>query len=43
MAKVTDEQLADTLSLQGATMPDFQEYEDWIKDKEGGGKDAENE
>jgi len=42
-AKVTDEQLASTLSLQGATMPDGQEYEDWIKDKEGGGKDVENE
>jgi uncharacterized protein YjbI with pentapeptide repeats len=42
-AKLTDEQLASTLSLQGATMPDGQEYEDWSKDKEGGGKDVENE
>jgi hypothetical protein len=42
-ANVTDEQLASTLSLQGATMPHGQEDEDWIKDKEGGGKDVENE
>jgi hypothetical protein len=42
-ATVTDEQLADTLSLQGATMPDGQKYEDWLKEKEGSGKDVENE
>jgi hypothetical protein len=42
-AKVTDEQLADTRSLQGATMPNGQKYEDWLKDKEGSGKDVENE
>jgi hypothetical protein len=30
-------------SLEGATMPDGQKYEDWIKDKEGSGKDVENE
>jgi hypothetical protein len=42
-ANVTDEQLADTRSLQGAIMPDGQKYEDWIKDKEGSGKDVENE
>ena len=41
--EVTDEQLADTRTLQGATMPDGQQYEDWIKDKEGRGKDVENE
>jgi uncharacterized membrane-anchored protein YhcB (DUF1043 family) len=33
-AWVTDEQLADTVSLQGATMPDGQKYEDWLKDGE---------
>jgi hypothetical protein len=67
-AEVTDEQLADALSLQGATMPDGQKYEDWLKykqkikqkyeekikekdedwlnwfkDKEGSGKDGQNE
>jgi hypothetical protein len=42
-AKVTDEQLAAPLSLQGATMPNGQKYEDWLKDKEGGVKDWENE
>jgi hypothetical protein len=36
-------QLADALSLEGATMPDGQKYEDWINDKEGSGKDVENE
>jgi uncharacterized protein YjbI with pentapeptide repeats len=29
-------------SLEGATMPDGQQYEDWIKDKEGRGEDGEN-
>jgi uncharacterized protein YjbI with pentapeptide repeats len=33
-AKVTDWQLADTESLQGATMPNGQKYEDWRKDRE---------
>jgi hypothetical protein len=42
-ANVTDEQLVDTLSLQDATMPDGQGYEDGLKDKAGGGKDVENE
>jgi hypothetical protein len=42
-ARVTDEQLADTRFLQGATMPNGQKYEDWIKDKEDSGKDVENE
>src|SRR5215217_7009656 len=32
-AEVTEEQLADTRSLQGTTMPNGQSYEDWIKDK----------
>ena len=34
-AKVTGEQLAEAKSLEGATMPDGQKYEDWLKDKEG--------
>jgi uncharacterized protein YjbI with pentapeptide repeats len=42
-AKVTDEQLASTKSLQGATMPGGQKYKDWLKDKEGSGKAVENE
>jgi uncharacterized protein YjbI with pentapeptide repeats len=42
-ATVTDEQLADAQSLQGAIMPDGQTYEDWRKEKEGSGKDVENE
>jgi hypothetical protein len=42
-AKVTDEQLADAWSLQGATLPDGHTYEDWLKDKEGSGEDRENE
>jgi uncharacterized protein YjbI with pentapeptide repeats len=42
-AEVTDEQLADTRSLQGATMPNGQKYEDWLKVKEGSGKDVQNE
>jgi hypothetical protein len=40
-ALVVTKQLEQAKSLQGATMPDGQKYEDWIKDKEdrkGGGK-----
>jgi hypothetical protein len=33
-AEVADEQLAEARSLQGATMPDGQKYEDWLKDRE---------
>jgi hypothetical protein len=29
-------------SLEGATMPNGQKYEDWLKDKQGSGKDGEN-
>jgi hypothetical protein len=29
-------------SLEGATMPNGQKYEEWLKDKEGSGEDAEN-
>jgi uncharacterized protein YjbI with pentapeptide repeats len=39
---ITQEQLSQTMSLIGATMPDGQKYEDWLKDKEGSGKDVEN-
>jgi hypothetical protein len=42
-AEVTDEQLADTRSLEEATMPNGQKYEDWLKDQESSGKDVENE
>ena len=42
-AKVTNEQLAKCKSLTGATMPDGQKYEAWLKDKEGSAKDVENE
>ena len=34
-AKVTSDQLAEAKSLEGATMPNGQKYEDWLKDKEG--------
>src|SRR5829696_59943 len=34
-AKVTSEQLAEAKSLEGATMPNGQKYEDWLKDEEG--------
>jgi uncharacterized protein YjbI with pentapeptide repeats len=42
-AQVTDEQLVTAVTLQGATMPDGQKYKVWLKDKEGSGKDVENE
>jgi Pentapeptide repeats (8 copies) len=41
-AYVTDEPLADA-NLQGATMPNGQKYEDWLKDREGSKEDGENE
>src|SRR5215217_1755018 len=34
-AKVTEEQLEQASSLEGATMPNGQKYEDWIKDHHG--------
>jgi len=40
-AIVTEEQLNECLSLKGATMPDGQEYEDWLKDEESSRKGAE--
>ncbi len=38
-AKVTDEQLAKCKTLAGATMPNGQKYEDWLKSR---GEDGEN-
>jgi uncharacterized protein YjbI with pentapeptide repeats len=40
---VTNEQLAEAESLEGATMPDGQKYEDWLKDNKAQGKDEQNE
>jgi uncharacterized protein YjbI with pentapeptide repeats len=40
---LTDERIAAAESLKGATMPNGQKYEDWLKDKEGSGKDVKNE
>ena len=37
----TVEQLSQARSLEGATMPDGQKYEDWLKSKDGG-EDGEN-
>ena len=34
-ARITEEQLREAESLEGATMPDGRKYEDWLKDKEG--------
>jgi uncharacterized protein YjbI with pentapeptide repeats len=39
----TAAQLEQAASLEGATMPDGQKYEDWLKDKKGQGKDVKNE
>jgi uncharacterized protein YjbI with pentapeptide repeats len=42
-ATVTEEQLEQAESLEGATMPNGQKYEDWLKDNEGrreGGRTA---
>ena len=41
-ADVTEEQLAKCASLEGATMPNGQKYEDWLKDKEGREENGEN-
>jgi uncharacterized protein YjbI with pentapeptide repeats len=40
-AKVTEEQLATCASLEGATMPNGQKYEEWLKSKSSG-EDGEN-
>jgi uncharacterized protein YjbI with pentapeptide repeats len=39
----TEEQLTAAWSLEGATMPNGQKYEAWIKDKKARGKDEKNE
>jgi uncharacterized protein YjbI with pentapeptide repeats/flagellar basal body-associated protein FliL len=38
----TEEQLKAASSLEGATMPNGQKYEDWLKDREGRKQDGEN-
>jgi uncharacterized protein YjbI with pentapeptide repeats len=40
--KISEEQLTACQSLKGATMPNGQKYEEWLKDKEGCGEDGEN-
>ena len=39
---VADDQLSEASSLEGATMPNGQKYEDWLKSK-GSGENGENE
>jgi len=39
-AKVTEEQLEQASSLEGATMPNGQKYEDWLKDHQGHEEDG---
>jgi uncharacterized protein YjbI with pentapeptide repeats len=41
-ATVTQEQLDKAKQLEGATMPNGQKYEEWLKDKESRGEDGEN-
>ena len=36
---LTDQQFESVLSLEGATMPNGQKYEDWLKEKEGSGEE----
>jgi hypothetical protein len=40
---VTAEQLRQASSVEGATMPNGQKYEDWLKDQAGGKEDEKNE
>jgi uncharacterized protein YjbI with pentapeptide repeats len=40
---LSEEQLAEVKSLEGATMPNGQNYEDWLKDKKAQGKAEKNE
>jgi hypothetical protein len=40
--KISEEQLMACQSLKGATMPNGQKYEEWLKGKEGCGEDGEN-
>jgi uncharacterized protein YjbI with pentapeptide repeats len=39
----TEDQLSEARTLEGATMPNGQKYEDWLKDKKAQGKDEKNE
>ncbi len=41
VARVSEGQLATCKSIEGATMPNGQKYEDWLKSK-GSGEDAKN-
>jgi uncharacterized protein YjbI with pentapeptide repeats len=38
----TEDQLREASSLEEATMPNGQKYEDWLKDREGHKEDVEN-
>ena len=38
----TEKQLSEAESLEGATMPDGQKYEDWLKEKESSKEDGKN-
>jgi uncharacterized protein YjbI with pentapeptide repeats len=40
---LTDAKIAAARSLKGATMPNGQKYEDWLKEKKSRGKDEKNE
>ena len=42
-ARVAEEQLREAESLEGATMPDGQKYEDWLKDEGSRGEHQANE
>jgi hypothetical protein len=41
-ANVTVEQLQQADTLEGATMPNGQKYEEWLKDREIRGEDGKN-
>jgi hypothetical protein len=41
--EVTDDQLTEAKSLEGATMPNGQNYPDWLKDRVGRKEDREND
>jgi uncharacterized protein YjbI with pentapeptide repeats len=41
-ATVTEEQLSECESLEDATMPNGQKYEEWLNNKEGNGKATDN-
>jgi uncharacterized protein YjbI with pentapeptide repeats len=39
---LTEEQVTEAHTLEGATMPNGQRYEEWLKDQEGSGEDEDN-